>query len=321
MATTENPLLKPIRDSFLHKRSQKTGLVSPNWLLAVLVVLDFLRQTNLPVPEDDIYTYDFSLKKSRGKAIVSLLEKYGFPPNPGISREGVTTRGAPGFRILRDVGFGLAIAGVDQDSRNLLLDAAVELVRTEMIRFLGRDPISLPEHRLGSVGLFVQSLLEAVENRSNGRVEQAIVGAKLQLRFPEIEVPNERAFAGDRQTGRDCDFEVGELRVIVSVSPKPQHFDVVRQLVDCGKEVVLVVSEKHLRSATGHIMKWKLPDPPQVASVYGYIKSNLTEISVAKQISKSEMCQKLIVEYNRRVEVENDPSLRVVLPTKSEAAT
>ena len=44
-----------------------------------------------------------------------------------------------------------------------------------------RDSVSLFEQ----TGTFVESLLKAVENRSNGRVEQALVGAKLQLRFPK----------------------------------------------------------------------------------------------------------------------------------------
>ena len=150
---------------------------------------------------------------------------------------------------------------------NRLIHEAVELVREEIMRVVGQKPVELPSHVFGQSGAFVTALLKAVENRSNGRVEQALVGAKLQLRFPIIPIPNNPGFAGDRQTGQDCDFEAEGIRVIVSVSPKDQHFESATSLADEGKQVFLVVGEKALSAASKRIEREGYRGRVLVASV------------------------------------------------------
>src|SRR5689334_5106095 len=86
----QNPLLGPIRDSFLVKRNKKTGLVPRNWLLVVLCIVDLIAESEAGLEDDAIYTYDYTLKGSRAAAIPKLLGKYGLPINLGMSGEGVT---------------------------------------------------------------------------------------------------------------------------------------------------------------------------------------------------------------------------------------
>jgi hypothetical protein len=220
----KNPLIEAIQNSFEVKRGKKDGLVPRSWLLVVLCILDRIRESDGPLSEDDAYTYDCTLKRSRAKAIPKLLGKYSFPLELGMGRAGITTRGAPGLRLFRAIKGGAVIADRPKAKQALFLREAVDLVWEEMLSVVGQGPVGIPFHRFEQTSAFVESLFDAVKNRSNGRVEQALVGAKLQLRYPKIAVPNNPGFAGDRQTGRHCDFEVENLRVIVSVSPKDQHF-------------------------------------------------------------------------------------------------
>ncbi len=309
-----NPLLEPIRESFAKKRRKKDGLVPRNWLLIVLCILDMIAESDTGLSEDDVYTYDYTLKKSRAKAIPTVLAKYSLPLNLGMGKEGITVRGAPGLRMFRAMQGGAVIMDRPREERQLLIHEAIELVRVELLRVLGRKSVELPVHVFEQTGTFVAALLKAVENRSNGRVEQAIVGAKLQLRFPNIPIPSNPGFAGDRQTGRDCDFEVENIRVIVSVSPKDQHFESAKLLADRGRQVFLVVSKKAFAAAGKRMDRDGYQGKVLVATVEFYVAGNMTEISTERKITAGEMCLLLAEEYNRRIVADNDESLQVVLP-------
>jgi hypothetical protein len=311
----KNPLLRPIRDSFQVKRSHRTGLIPRNWLLILLRILDLLRDRAQPLDEDEIYTYDFTLKHSRAAAIPALLGKYGMPIHIGLSKEGVTVRGAPGYRVFRAIGGGTAIMNRKPAEREALILEAVELIREELLKIVGQKPVSLPESVFQHTAKFVPALLEAVANRSNGRVEQAIVGAKLQLRFPDTDVPLNAGYAPDRQTGREADFEVGQIRVLVSVTPSPEHFKSAESLADEGRQVFLVVSKKAFPAAQRRIKNDGYEGIVTVADVSSYVTNNMKEVGHDLHIDAHEACMKLVAEYNRRIASDLDHSLQVVLPS------
>jgi len=309
-----NPLIGPVQELFDMNRGKRDGLVSRNRLLIVLCILDRIGESHTALSEDDIYTYNYTLKGSRAKAIPALLAKYSLPVNLGMSSEGVTVRGAPGLRMFRAIQGGAVIMDRPKPQREALVHEAIELVRAELMKVVARGPVTLPPHKFKQSGAFVAALLKAVENRSNGRVEQALVGAKLQLRFRDMVIPNNPGFAGDRQPGRDCDFEAGILRAIVSVSPKKQHFESAAMLADEGLQVYLVVAKKSLASATKQIEKLGHEDTVTVTTVKDYVASNMKEILIERGITPAEMCIELATEYNRRIAADNDPSLQVTLP-------
>jgi hypothetical protein len=310
----ENPLLAPLRKSFDIKRDAQTGLVPRNWLLITLKIIDLLRDRDRAIQEDEIYSYDFTLKNSRAASIPKLLLKYGLPTNLGLSKEGVTVRGAPGYRMFREIEGGAVLLNHPVAKREAWILEAVEAIREEIMKVVGQKPVHLPSNVFEHTGKFIPALLEAVLNRSNGRVEQALVGSKLQLRFPETNVPINSGYSPDRQTGRECDYEVGQLRVVVSVSPGQGHFASAQRLADEGREVYLVVSEKAFSNAKKRIKDDGYEGPVTVASVADYVTSNMKEIGHQLQIGAREMCLKLVAEYNRRIAQDRDHSLQVVLP-------
>ena len=70
-----------------------------------------------------------------------------------------------------------------------------------------------------------QILAMARETGKYGPVAQYLVGAKLQLRFPEVVVRNESYSAPDQQTGQPGDFVVGDTAFHVTVAPTTGHFE------------------------------------------------------------------------------------------------
>lgn len=316
MATPEhnNPLVQPILDTFKVKRAKKTGLVPRNWLLILLKLLDLLHECDEPLNEDDVYTYDYTLKKSRAGAIPELLKKYEMPVELGLSSEGITVRGAPALRFFRAIHGGSVLAEWSATARQQCVLEAIEIIRTELKRVVSQGAVCLPSHEFDLAGKLVRVLLKALQNRSNGRVEQALVGAKLQLRFPGENIPNNPAFAGDRQTSRECDYEVKNLRVIVSVSPKDAHYSSAMALARQGRSVFLVVSDKSVEAARKTIADEGFGDNVTVTTVAEYVSINMKEIESDLNLSPREMCLKFVQEYNHRIDVEPDKSLKVVLP-------
>ena len=310
----DNPLLPPIFFSLTIKRVKKTGLVPRNWLLILLHLLDLILESEGKVEEDDVYSYDFTLKKSRAKAIPKLLRKHGFPTRLGMSHEGITVRGAPGLRIFRAWQGGAIILDRPKSDRDKLIQEAIELVRAEMMRVVGQRPVKLHSHLFDQTGTFVTTLLEAVENRSFGRVEQALVAAKLQLRFPDDFIPIEAAFAGDQQTQREADVEVRNIRVIVSAAPKDHHFQSAISLSDRGREVYLIVTDDSFDRAKRKVKSSGYAGRISVATVDDYVTNNMKEIAQDLKIGARDMCIKLAQVYNKRISRDNDRSLRVILP-------
>jgi Domain of unknown function (DUF4928) len=311
---SKNPLLAPILHSFDIKRGKKTGAVPRSWLLVLLRIFDQLGDADHALTDDDLYTYDYTLKKSRANAIPELLRKHGFPVQLGMGHEGITTRGAPGLRVFRAIEGGAVLDGRSKEERKALIKEAIEILRLELSHTIGQKPVKLEENVFQDSGDFVGALLRAVENRSNGRVEQALVGAKLQLRYPTEVITAHPTFAGDAQTGRECDFATGNMRVIVSVTPKDPHFDSALFFAREGRQVFLVVGEKAFSAARRRIAQEKANGPVRVSAVQDYVAGNMAEIARDRKITPHEMCIELVTEYNKRIINDYDPSLQVVMP-------
>jgi hypothetical protein len=228
-----------------------------------------------------------------------------------MSKEGITVRGAPGLRVFRALRGGAVISNYSEERREALILEAVELIRKELLQVVGQKPVKLPEHVLNNSGDFVATLLQHVENRSAGRVEQALVGAKLQIRFPRKTIEVNPTFAGDQQTNRECDFTVDNLRVIVSATPNDGHYQSAMALADRGREVFLVVGERSYDRARKRIRETGYSGTVRVATIQDYVAGNMTEIGNEQGVPAREMCLKLVAEYNTRIAADYDSSLQV----------
>ena len=102
--------------------------------------------------------------------------------------------------------------------------------------------------------------------------------------------------------------------MIVSVSPKDQHFESAKLLADRGRQVFLVVSKKAFAAAGKRMDRDGYQGKVLVATVELNVAGNMTEISTERKITAGEMCLLLAEEYNRRIVADNDESLQVVLP-------
>ncbi|MBZ5512088.1 MAG: DUF4928 family protein [Acidobacteriia bacterium] len=162
---------------------------------------------------------------------------------------------------------------------------------------------------------FVAALLGlAREQAKSDAVAQYLVGAKLQVRFPDQSVRNESYSTADQQGGRAGDFEISNTVFHITVSPSAGHFDKCQRNLQAGLRPYVVVPSGMLEGArqnAEHIA----PGQIAVVSIESFIAQNIDELGRFDSDASREQLRSLLVAYNVRVDaVENDKSLLIDIP-------
>jgi hypothetical protein len=165
----------------------------------------------------------------------------------------------------------------------------------------------------------IRNLLEIAENEGkSGAVAQHLVGAKLQLRFPEVKVSNESASTSDKPTNRSGDFAIGNTVFHVTVSPMEGVYKKCQENLEDGLKPYLIVPDEILvgtRQYADRHCKGQIA----VGSLESFISQNIEEISVFAADKLKHSLVSLVKIYNERVNaVEVDKSLMIELPSNLE---
>lgn len=147
-----------------------------------------------------------------------------------------------------------------------------------------------------------------------GYLMQHLVGAKLQLRFPNHKISNESASTADKPTNRSGDFAIGNTVFHVTVSPMEGVFRKCQENLEEGLKVYLIVPDNKLAAARQLAIVY-CNDQIAVESLESFVSQNIEEISEFSQEQLTYNIVNLITTYNRRVDaVEIDKSLMIELP-------
>jgi transposase-like protein len=161
----------------------------------------------------------------------------------------------------------------------------------------------------------VQRILDAA--RVVGKlssVAQYPVGAKLQLRFPHLNVANELASSADDSTGRAGDFEVGDTVFHITVSPGVAVVAKCQQNLSHGRQAYLLVPDSAVLAAREHV-EYACAGRVTVTSIEGFVSANLDELSEFRRAEFVSGFRRLLELYNDRVDqIETDKSLLFEIP-------
>lgn len=280
-----------------------------------LVVLDRL-QLNFNLSIDSHTAKGGSqISGAGGGAVKSILERFG-ETRPFLQEGGRTNRGLRGdIKRLLDGIANSNIEGLPDEERNHILMQFQEFLvaRVRDYHDLQRLKISYDPSR--TTWQWVCDLLNtARENGKDGPVAQYLVGAKLQLRFPEIEISNESFSTADVQLGRYGDFYVGNTVFHITVSPTPALYDKCKRNLKDGLKVYLLVRDNDVvgtkqnaeNIAVGQVF---------VESIESFVGQNLDEIAAFSNELRMVELKRLLEMYNRRVDsVEMNKSLMIEIP-------
>ena len=190
--------------------------ISRNTIAIGLVILDRLRIQS-PLDKSDIVSSGGEIAGSRA-GLYKLLVKYGLPE--GFLKE-VTTRQAhqDGQRLLDSLKYGRVFDRLSKKDRDRKLRGAINRLQEKAHAWLSRQHLKIACDRQNSPATWIHAILEEAKGRSGGKVEQHLIGAKLEQRHPNIPIPNHPGHAADVPTSRSGDFRVGDACYHVTANP------------------------------------------------------------------------------------------------------
>lgn len=126
--------------------------------------------------------------------------------------------------------------------------SAVQVVLVKKIAdWRGRHRLTFVFDATKSSWHIVSEILgKARETGNEGAVARHLVGAKLQLRYPQVAVENFSFNASGAQQRRLGDFFVGDTAFHVTVSPMAGVYDRCDANLDAGHRVCLIVPDRSL---------------------------------------------------------------------------
>lgn len=272
----------------------------------------------------DHYDLDFDMhvapggaqiKGASGTSVATILSKFG-EIRPFAKEGGRTNRGGQGD--IRPLFKSLEILKLElltKEERNKILTTFQAFLVERVHDFHNRQKIKFVFDPKLSTWQIIHTLFETSRNEGKaGYVAQHLVGAKLQLRFPDLEVSNESTSTADKPTNRAGDFTIGNTVFHVTVSPMESVYKKCQENLKEGLKVYLIVPDAKLAAAR------QLADQycnGQIAteSLESFVSQNIEEIGMFASEKVKEGIATLLLLYNKRVNnVEVDKSLMIELP-------
>ncbi|MGH7792768.1 MAG: DUF4928 family protein, partial [Thermodesulfobacteriota bacterium] len=224
---------------------KQTGGPARGTLAAALVLLEKLRDRCDLNIDSHRAAGKSQIKGASGKAAARILAKLG-ETRPFLSEGGRTNRGAPGdlskmLNVLSNQRLDkLSIAEMNQVLTELQL-----FIRDKVQAFHSRQRLKFVYDPSKSTWQLIQDLMVIAKGTGKeGPVAQYLVGAKLQLRFPNVDIGNDSYSTADEQLGRHGDYRVGDTAFHVTVAPMPSVYERCMRNLSMGLRVYLLVPYK-----------------------------------------------------------------------------
>jgi hypothetical protein len=301
--------------SELPKYKSSGNLPARGSIAAALIVLERLKNE---------YVLDLNAHLAEGKAqiqglstfaVKKILSKFG-EQRIFLTEGGRTNRGNPGaidklLNVLNDAN----LDKYKKADRNAILEECQKHLIGKVEDYLSAKHLEfLFDSTLTSRRIISDLLAQAKSAGKGGPVAQYLVGAKLQLRFQKETIENQRYSAGDVQTRRSGDFELGDTILHVTVAPNMNAFEKCKKNIEKGYRVFLIVPEASV-AGSRQIAESILPGKIAVEPLESFIANNLEELSCFTKKKLVSGFRRLLELYNSRVKsIEPDKSLLINIP-------
>ncbi len=287
----------------------RRGKISRNTIAVGIVVLDHLRQ-KCPVLREEVISEGGEVRGSRA-GLGETLEKYGVSQK--YLKE-VTTRQAPqdGQKLFENLGWGKILTELPLDERDELLEELIKELTERARVWLCRQSLKLTLDREHSPSAWIRVILEGAKGRSEGVVEQHLVGAKLEKRFAGIPIPNYPAHAADAQTERPGDFAIRNIVYHVTGAPGRSVIQKCAANLKQGQHPILLVPQDQEYKAFALADDEGIGERVSIVSIEDFLALNIIELSTGEGVDFFHVLQDIVAIYNRRLQqVETDLSLQI----------
>ena len=292
-----------------------TGSAPRGTIAAALVVLERL--------QDD---YDLEIAVHRapggsqvrgvsGTSVSRILGEFG-ETRRFLSEGGRTNRGALGaVAKLLDSLSTVDLDSLDPNARNRILVRLQQELVDKVREFHRRQRLGIVYDPAMSTRQSIAVFLGVARDQGReGPVAQYLVGAKLQIRYPDLMIRNETFSTADTQLGESGDFTVGDTAFHVTVAPMAPIFDKCRANLDQGLRAYLLVPERVLLGARQNA-DGLVAGRVGVESVESFVAQNVDELAEFSIQGAQLEFGKLLSTYNVRVDaIESDKSMLIEIP-------
>jgi Domain of unknown function (DUF4928) len=300
--------LKPIR--------YNNDLPAKGTVAGALVVLESLKTTYVLNIDAHRARQGQAQIRGAGKAGTrKILAKFG-EARPFLSEGGRTNRGLPGdIAGLLDALASAQLESLSVTERNQILNKVQEYLVGRVSEYFSRERVKFVYNPATTAWEGVHSILEAARGvGKEGAVAQYLVGAKLALRFNELDIRNDTSSTQDVSSGSPGDFVISDTAFHVTVAPNSGHFEKCHVNIQKGYNVYLLVPDR-MMIGTRQIAESLLPGQITTQSIESFVAQNIEELSLFSKGGLVSGFRRLLDTYNERVDrVETDKSMLVEIP-------
>jgi hypothetical protein len=284
-------------------------------MAGALVVLDRLKKEL--VLDIDAHTAEggAQISGASGAAVRKILERFG-ETRRFVAEGGRTNRGLRGdIEGMLAALAKLRLDAMKRTERVAALEACQAFIVGQVQEFHSRQRIEIVFDPAESTRELVRQILDKGKERGqSGQVAQYLVGAKLALRFPDIDVQNEKYSTADQQLGRPGDFLVGDTAFHVTMTPTDSVYERGRRNAEEGQRAYLLVPDEHVQGARARAED-VVPGRVAVESIESFVGQNVEEMAAFSHDELRQRFYELLETYNRRVEaIEMDKSVMIEVP-------
>jgi len=273
-------------------------------------------KTAFPLRKSD-YLTDKNQVKTGGPFIQNILTRFGIEKTYA-SEGGRTTRGTvPAARALADRLNELAvIKSLSDEDRVVVFNSLQEWLVGRVRDFFNRQRLEIEFDFSDSATQFIARILSAAKERNQGgAVAQHLVGAKLALRFPDMDIENHNYTTADKQLGRKGDFEIKDTIFHITVAPAENLMQKMKSNLAENYRVVLVTSSDKYDASCQLAELAGILSRVDVYSIETFVAQNIDELAAFSRNSFLKTFSSLLSTYNARVDaIETEKSLLIEIP-------
>lgn len=303
-------------DEWYESNRNKTGKMDTNTVNVGLIISHMIAD-GLPISEERLMSREKSqVRGLSGNSIAKILENHGetreFTREGGRTSRKTLPKAQKFAEIINNVDFSGA------PTKEISFQLEEYFTKKAQLDFFDKQTINVAIDPKKPASQIISDILLEVSKRSDkptGVVLQHLVGAKLELRFPDSQIGRDKASTADVQTGREGDFQIKDTAFHVTVSPMEKLMNRCKNNIDQGFRPVVIVPERRVLAAKQLTEVAEISDRVNVIQAESYIGTNIEELATYDSNKIQEGIARLIRRYNQRIEaVELDKSLRISEP-------
>ncbi len=284
-------------------------------LCVALVITRTAIKNGLPLDPSVLVTAAQGQVLGLGKsAVQSILKDYGIT-KVLAAEGGRTSRGSMG-NMQDYVAFLNELASASQINLG-----SIEAWWADRVRdFFESSPLKLKVDtgtslKASITGIFDEAKKRQSENRGStvlGAVMQHLVGAKLEVLFPDQKIQHSGYSVADSPTGRSGDFQIGDCVIHVTTAPGSLLLQKCSDNLDKGLRPLVVSTHAGAALAETLAEEQGLNRRVEVLDITQFLVANMLEWTSFEGNQRRDTFEGLVARYNAIVDAcETDPSLKI----------